>query len=118
MGYTFTQTYPNIFNPSTTIEFDLPETNNVNLEVFNVLGEEVVTLVSDRLTAGSYSYDLDASKMPSSVYLYRLSVGSLTTKSGHFVAREAGNPSQCAPKGKAPSGQTGHGFVETRKMAL
>ena len=69
------QNYPNPFNPSTTIEFDLPKTSAVTLKVFNILGEEVTTLVSDRLSAGSYSYDWDASSLASGVYLYRLQAG-------------------------------------------
>jgi hypothetical protein len=64
--------YPNPFNPSTTIEFDLPKTSEVSLKVYNILGEEVATLVSDRLSTGSYSYDWDASSLASGVYLYRL----------------------------------------------
>jgi hypothetical protein len=73
--YSISQNYPNPFNPSTTITFDLPRTDEVILKVFNILGEEVATLVSDRLNAGSYSYDWDASQMASGVYLYRLEAG-------------------------------------------
>jgi hypothetical protein len=69
------QNYPNPFNPTTTIEFDLPKTSEVSLKVFNILGEEVATLVSDRLSAGSYSYDWDASNLASGVYLYRMQAG-------------------------------------------
>ena len=69
------QNYPNPFNPTTTIEFDLPKTSEVTLKIFNILGEEVVTLVSDRLSTGSYSYDWDASNLASGVYLYRLQAG-------------------------------------------
>jgi N-acetylneuraminic acid mutarotase len=69
------QNYPNPFNPSTTIEFDLPKTSEVTLKVFNILGEEVATLVSDRLTTGSYSYGWDAGRLASGVYLYRLAAG-------------------------------------------
>jgi hypothetical protein len=66
------QNYPNPFNPSTTIEFDLPKKAEVTLKVFNILGEEVATLVSDRLSAGSYSYEWNASKIASGLYLYRI----------------------------------------------
>ncbi|UCF64876.1 MAG: T9SS type A sorting domain-containing protein, partial [bacterium] len=67
--------YPNPFNPITTIEFDLPKTSLVTLKVFNILGEEVAILVSDRLSAGSYFYQWNASNSASGVYLYRLQAG-------------------------------------------
>jgi hypothetical protein len=66
------QNNPNPFNPSTTIEFDLPKTSKVRLKVYNILGEEVATLVSGRLTAGSYNYTWHAGSLASGVYLYRL----------------------------------------------
>jgi hypothetical protein len=74
-NYVLNQNYPNPFNPTTIIEFDLPKTREVNLKVFNILGEEVATLVSDRLSTGSYSYEWDASNLASGVYLYRLQAG-------------------------------------------
>jgi flagellar hook assembly protein FlgD len=58
--------------PVTTIEFFLRVKTEVNLKIFNILGEEVTTLVSDRLSAGSYSYEWDASNLASGVYLYCL----------------------------------------------
>jgi hypothetical protein len=73
--YQLSQNYPNPFNPSTTIEFDLPKTSNVTLKILNILGEEVAKLVSDNLSAGSYSYEWNASNLASGVYLYRLQVG-------------------------------------------
>jgi hypothetical protein len=73
--YTLNQNYPNPFNPSTSIEFNLPKSGKVSLKIFNILGEEVTTLVSDRLSAGSYSYEWDASNLASGVYLYRLQAG-------------------------------------------
>jgi hypothetical protein len=75
-SYDLRQNYPNPFNPSTTIAFDLPKTSKVTLKVFNILGEEVVTLVSEKLSAGSYSYEWDASNLASGVYLYRLQAGN------------------------------------------
>ena len=72
------QNYPNPFNPITTIEFDLPKSSDVTLKVYNILGEEVATLVSDKLYAGSYLYEWDASKLASGVYLYRLRAGEYT----------------------------------------
>jgi hypothetical protein len=74
-NYRLLQNYPNPFNPSTIIEFNLPKTSEVSLKVFSILGEEVVTLVSERLSAGSYSYEWDASNLASGVYLYKLKAG-------------------------------------------
>ncbi|MBN2366947.1 MAG: serine hydrolase [Calditrichaeota bacterium] len=64
--------YPNPFNPSTTIAFDLPKASQVTLKILNVLAEEVETLVSDFLFSGSYEYQWDAGNMASGVYLYKL----------------------------------------------
>jgi len=74
-SFSLSQNYPNPFNPITTIVFDLPKTTEVTLKVFNILGEEAVTLVTDKLSAGSYSYEWDASNFASGVYLYRLQAG-------------------------------------------
>lgn len=96
--------YPNPFNPSTTIEFDLPHASQVILKIFNILGEEVATLVSDRLAAGNHSYEWSPpAGMASGIYLYRL---------------EAVDPSQGASEGQVSTGQAGQGFVETKKMVL
>jgi hypothetical protein len=66
------QNYPNPFNPLTTIKFDLPKVSKLTLKIFNILGEEVTILVSESISTGSYSYEWDASNLPSGVYLYRL----------------------------------------------
>ncbi len=71
--YYLAQNYPNPFNPTTTIQFALPKGAFTSLEIFNVLGEKVSTLVSENLSAGSYKYDWNASLLPSGVYFYRLS---------------------------------------------
>lgn len=73
--YALYPAYPNPFNPSTTISFDLPKTSKVTLKVFNILGEKVAVLVSRRLSAGSHSYKWDASNLASGIYLYRLQAG-------------------------------------------
>jgi predicted GH43/DUF377 family glycosyl hydrolase len=73
--FELSQNYPNPFNPSTTIEFDLPRTGEVSLKIFNILGEEVATLLSASLLSGSYSVNWDASVYASGVYLYRLQAG-------------------------------------------
>ncbi|MCK4894809.1 MAG: T9SS type A sorting domain-containing protein, partial [Calditrichia bacterium] len=79
--YYLYQNYPNPFNPSTTIEFDLPKTSQVTIKIFNILGEEVATLVSGKLSADSYSSDWEARDLASGVYLYRLEAeGFVQTK--------------------------------------
>jgi hypothetical protein len=70
------QNYPNPFNPSTTIEFALPQSGYVTLKVYNVLGEEVVTLIAGDHAAGTFNATWDAAEMPSGVYFYRLTAGS------------------------------------------
>jgi hypothetical protein len=74
-GFRLYANYPNPFNPTTTIEFDLPKTSKVTLKVFNILGEEVAILLSASLLSGSHSVDWDASNLASGVYLYRLQAG-------------------------------------------
>jgi hypothetical protein len=73
--YTLSQNYPNPFNPNTTIEFSIPKSSEVTLEIFNIVGEQVATLVSERLSAGSFSYEWDASRFAGGVYLYQLRAG-------------------------------------------
>jgi hypothetical protein len=72
--YELLHNYPNPFNPTTTIEFALPHSGFVALKIYNILGEEVATLVSEKLQAGKYKYDWDASGMASGLYVYRLEV--------------------------------------------
>jgi hypothetical protein len=72
---TLLQNYPNPFNPATIINYELPITNNVELSVYNLLGQEVVTLVSKIQKAGHYQVEWDGSEFPSGVYLYILTAG-------------------------------------------
>jgi hypothetical protein len=70
--FTLEQNYPNPFNPSTKISFGLPQRASVVLKVFNTLGQEVAELVNEFLEAGTHSYNFDASKLTSGVYIYSL----------------------------------------------
>jgi len=79
LKYNLEQNYPNPFNPSTKIKFSLPKDELVNLKIFNILGQEVATLVHEQLKAGSYSYDFNASKLSSGVYFYRIVAGSFNS---------------------------------------
>ena len=69
------QNFPNPFNPKTSITFSVPRETGVKIEVFNLLGERVTTLVDERKTAGLYTTSFDASSLASGVYLYRMVAG-------------------------------------------
>jgi len=72
------QNYPNPFNPSTLISFKLPEQTNVELKIYDVLGNEVATLVNENKPAGNYEVEWNASNLPSGVYIYQLAAGTNT----------------------------------------
>jgi hypothetical protein len=72
------QNYPNPFNPTTTISFSLPSKSFVSLKVFDALGREVATLVSEELSAGDHSRQWNAEGSPSGVYFCRLHAGSFS----------------------------------------
>jgi len=71
------QNFPNPFNPSTTIEFDIPDGSMVSLRVFTIAGEEIAKPIEEYLHAGSYRTTLDMSGHPSGVYYYRLGWGGM-----------------------------------------
>jgi hypothetical protein len=75
-SYALYQNFPNPFNPVTTIAFDLPQSGNVTLRVFDLLGREVTTLVNGKVAAGTHAIDFDASALPSGLYIYRLTAGT------------------------------------------
>jgi hypothetical protein len=72
------QNYPNPFNPSTVIRYQVPTGGNVTLKVYNVLGNEIATLVNDEKPEGSYEVEFDASNLGSGIYFYRLQTKDFT----------------------------------------
>ena len=72
------QNYPNPFNPVTKIKFDIPKSNHVKIIIYNALGKEVATLVNEKLSAGGYEVDWNASGNPSGVYYYKLETEEFT----------------------------------------
>jgi CubicO group peptidase (beta-lactamase class C family) len=81
------QNYPNPFNPATTIEFALPKSIFVTLKIYNLLGEEVATLIAEQRSAGIHRLNWDARGLASGVYLYRLEAGDPSTSSGQVFVQ-------------------------------
>jgi hypothetical protein len=80
------QNYPNPFNPTTSIQYSVPNTGYVTLEVFDLLGRVVSTLVDDFENAGEHAIEFDAAHLPSGLYLYRLTAGDeVSTKKMMFL---------------------------------
>jgi hypothetical protein len=88
--FSLSQNYPNPFNPSTEIRYSVPAVSVVKLSIYNILGQEVATLVNEQMQPGNYSIQWDASRMSSGLYFIRLSAQT----------------------------ETGRPFLQTRKMLL
>ncbi len=74
--YELLQNYPNPFNPTTTIKYSIPIAGLVTLTVYNILGEQVKTLINQEMPAGNHSVQFNASSLASGIYLYRIQFGS------------------------------------------
>lgn len=72
------QNYPNPFNPTTSISFTIPQSGNVKLSVYNLLGQEISTLINEYREAGTYDVEFNAVNLNSGVYLYKLESNGLT----------------------------------------
>jgi hypothetical protein len=75
VSYKLYQNYPNPFNPTTILKYDIPEQSRVSLIIYNILGEEVISLVNDEKVAGSYKIVWNATNLGSGIYLYKLKAG-------------------------------------------
>jgi hypothetical protein len=78
LAYTLHQNFPNPFNPATRIRYSIPENARVTLKVFNILGQEVATLVNEDQLRGNYATLFEAHKLSTGVYFYRLEAGKFT----------------------------------------
>ena len=76
MTYSLQQNYPNPFNPTTKIKYSIPEASQVSLKVYDILGNEVASLVNQEKQAGTYEVQFNASSLSSGVYFYKIKSGS------------------------------------------
>ncbi|HSW55019.1 MAG TPA: T9SS type A sorting domain-containing protein [Ignavibacteriaceae bacterium] len=87
LSYELSQNYPNPFNPSTTINFELPIAGHVTLKIFNILGNEIATLVNATKTAGRHEINFDAAGLASGVYVYHIAVGDFSETKKMLLVR-------------------------------
>jgi|GEM_PF-288412 len=76
--YSLSQNFPNPFNPTTVINFSLPKQGFVNLKIYDILGKEVMTLVNEQKSAGTYEVEFNASNLASGAYFFRLESGEFS----------------------------------------
>jgi hypothetical protein len=77
LTYLLEQNYPNPFNPTTTINFSLAKAAKVELSIYNILGQKVMTLVNGALSSGLHTVQFNATHFASGVYIYRLEAGDV-----------------------------------------
>ncbi|MDX1701135.1 MAG: T9SS type A sorting domain-containing protein [Melioribacteraceae bacterium] len=85
MNYLLFQNYPNPFNPITKIKYKIPERSFVTIKVFDVLGNEVITLLNKEKQAGTYGVEFDATGLTSGVYFFRLQAVPIGRQAGDYV---------------------------------
>ena len=76
LNFELAQNFPNPFNPTTKISFNLPVNSNVSLEIYNLVGEKVKDVYNGALEAGSHTYEVNGSDLSSGIYVYRLTVAA------------------------------------------
>ena len=74
-SFELSQNYPNPFNPATRIRYTIPQTANVEIKIFDVLGREVETLVSELKSPGQYEVNFNGGNLASGIYFYRIEAG-------------------------------------------
>ena len=77
--FVLSQNYPNPFNPSTMIQYEIPSERLVTLKVYNLIGQEVATLVNEVKAPGGYAAEWNAEGMPSGVYFYKMQAGEFAS---------------------------------------
>jgi hypothetical protein len=87
LSFSLSQNHPNPFNPVTMINYQLPMTSDVNLSIYNLLGQKVTTLVSKRQQAGYHQVKWDASGFTSGIYYYRIETGEFQDVSKMILLR-------------------------------
>ena len=78
MEFNISQNYPNPFNPTTSIKYTVPSNEYVTLKVYDILGNEVATLVNERKESGNYTVNFDGDKLSSGLYIYKLQAGKFS----------------------------------------
>lgn len=79
-NYSISQNYPNPFNPTTNVKVAMKESGNASLIVYNLLGEKMITVFNDELQAGYHEFNIDASNLPSGIYIYQFNVDNKYTQ--------------------------------------
>ncbi len=86
-NFNVSQNYPNPFNPNTNINFNLPYSGFVTLVVYDILGNEITTLINEELSAGNYTKNFDATNLSSGVYFYKLNAGKFSETKKMMLVR-------------------------------